>query len=977
MKNIDDLLPLAPLQALMFTHALAEPQSPLLVEQFRATIDGPLEVATLREAWQTAVARHAMLRAAPAWEGLKKPLLVVRERVELPWQEFDWRDECDEIQQTKLVILLGDDRRQGFELAQAPLWRVQLIRLRDERWQLIWTCHHLVLDGWSLGIVLGEVFAAYAQLRHEGTPQLPPAGAFRDYFAWLAKQKAPVDKEFWRAQLAGCQPLGGLPVERLPFEVPSSEPGHGETERRLKPTTSARLREIARRWRVGEGVLVQAAWSILLGRYFEREEVLFGCAVSGRPTDVPLVESIVGPFVNNVPLRVQVALSSPVQALCQQLQQAGSEVQPHEHCTLEQIAQAAGLADRGRLYDTLVVFENYPHSETTAQQVGDLVVSDLQGTVSSAFPLTLIAQPAETLRLRMLYDRKRYSELTASGLLEQVETLLENMVARPEARVEELSLAQCNDRATLACEGRTLKILDLAGQQAPTGMPGEVWQEESGTAPRRIGYRALAAADGELEYLGPSSATVQRGRFSVEPAEIARVLELHPLVARAAVVGHASRGGQTQLAAYIEPQTSARIAIDAGEYGLLVGQLHRFAEMRLPPPMIPTAWRVVDKLPLIASGEVHLAALPEPMRERGLTSHAYVAPRDEMESRVAGIWSQVLGVEPVGVTDRFVDLGGYSSLAVTLLARLESEFDRRLPLAALFEEPTVAHLAELLRSESATPEDISLVPLRAGGDKEPVFCVHPAGGTVFCYLELARRLDEERPVFGLQAAGIDGASAPHETVAAMAAHYVTAIKSVQPEGPYHVCGWSTGGVVAFELARQLRVAGDEVALLALFDAAIPRPGEAFGADDLLPMLELLFPTDDRQKLERLRELPASAQLEHFRERAEMAQLLVAGAGAGQAQRIYEVFQANMQAVIGYQPQPYDGQITLFRAADHATPMHADRGLGWEPWTSQGVEIHEIAAEHLNMLQEPAVGAIARHLGQLLVPGKTAQLLQAR
>lgn len=977
MKNVDDLLPLAPLQALMFAHALAEPQSPLLVEQFRATIDGPLEVATLREAWQTAVGRHAMLRAAPAWEGLKKPLLVVRQRVELPWQEFDWRDECDETQQNRLATLLDDDRRQGFALAQAPLWRVQLIRLGDERWQLIWTCHHLVLDGWSLGIVLGEVFAAYAQLRQGATPQLPPAGAFRDYFAWLAEQQATVAEQFWREQLAGCQPLGGLAVERLPFDTPLPERGHGEVERRLKPTTSASLRELARRWRVGEGVLLQAAWSILLGRYFECEEVLFGCALSGRPADVPLVERIVGPFVNNVPLRVSVALSTPVQALCQQLQRAGSALQPHEHCTLEQIAQAAGLADRGRLCDTLLVFENYPHSDTRALQVGEIVVSDLQGTVSSAYPLTLIAQPAEALQLRMLYDRQRYSELTASRLLEQVETLLENIAERPGARVDELSLARCEDRAPRACEDRQPHIIDFAGRPAPPGMPGELWQEGPGIPLQRTGYRALTSGNGDLEYLGASAATLRRGRFCVEPQEIVRVLELHPLVARAAVVGHASRGGPTELAAYIEPQASARISIDAGEYGLLIGQLHRFAEARLPEPMMPSAWRVVDKLPLSTDGEVELSALPEPVRQRGSTSHAYVAPRDDLEARVAGIWSQLLGVEPVGATDSFVELGGYSSLAVTLLTRLEHEFHRRLPLAALFEDPTVAHLARLLRSESATPEEVSLVPLRGGGAKEPIFLVHPAGGTVFCYLELARRIDDERPVFGLQAAGIDGAAAPHETVTAMAAHYISAIKAVQPEGPYHVCGWSTGGVVAFELARQLRAAGEEVALLALFDAAIPRTGETFGADDLLPMLELLFPTDDRQELERLRELPASAQLEHFRERAEMAQLLVAGAGAGQAQRIYEVFQANMRAVVDYRPQPYDRLITVFRAADHATPMHADHGLGWEPWTSQGVEIHEIAAEHLTMLQEPAVDALARHLNQILVPRNASQLLPAR
>lgn len=965
MKNVDDLLPLAPLQELMFAHALAEPHSSLLIEHFRATLAGALDVAALREAWQAVAARHAMLRAAPAWEGLKKAVLVVRRQIEVPWQELDWRTMSDDEQQRELATLLDDDRRQGFDLAKAPLWRVRILRLSDARWQLLWTCHHLVLDGWSLGIVLREVFSAYAQLQQGDVPRLAPAGSFRDYHAWLGQQDTAAAERFWQEQLAGWQPTRALPIERQPFEPPSADRGHAEIERRLSTAATAKLQEVARGWRAGGGAIVQAACAVLLGRYFEREEVLFGTAVAGRPHAVPRVDTIVGPFVNNVPLRIRVALQDRVSEFCARLQQAGTAAQPHEHVSLEQISRAAGITDGRPLFDTLVVFENYPLGETSSRQVGDLLVSDLHGSTTSAYPLTFIAVLGEAWRLRLLYDRQRYDDTTASRLLEQMSTLLECMSERPDARVGELSLAAKEECAPTKCAGVDLQVLDFAGQPAPCGMPGELCVAADNLTPRRLAYRAVRTHQGGLEYLGAQAAPLRVGRYSVDPREVASVLELHSLVARAAVVAHVNRAGQSQLAAYVLPRGEARLAIDSREHGLLVGELQRFAAKRLPAHMVPRAWRVLDALPLDAQGEIDLAALREPVRARGATSHPYVAPRDATEARVASIWSEVLGVEPIGVTDSFLDLGGYSSLAVTLLARLEDEFAWRLPLAALFEKPTVAHLAGLLRGDAATPEEVSLVPLRSSGAQAPLFCVHPAGGTVFCYLDLARQLGGDRPVYGLQAAGIHGATAPHETVEAMAAHYANAIHAVQPVGPYHLCGWSTGGVVAFELARQLREAREEVALLALFDAAIARPGESFGADDLLPMLELLFPTDDRQELERLREMPASAQLEHFRHRAEMAQLLVSNTGASQVERIYEVFQANMQAVIAYRPRSYDRKVTLFRAADHATPMHADRLLGWGPYATAGIDLHEVAAEHLTMLQSPTVSTIAERLNQIL------------
>lgn len=966
MKNVEDIFPLAPLQQLMLAHELAQPGSGLLIEQFYATLVGRLDEAAFTQAWQTVIERHALLRTSFAWEGLKKPVQIVRRQAPAPCEQLDWRELDEDEQQLRRKELLAADAACNFDLTKAPLLRLHLARLADDQWFFLWTCHHLVLDGWCLGIVLRDVFESYESLRRGVTPALDPPGAFRDYLAWLAARDPAEADAYWARQLADCPPPLRLPLERPRAAHVPEEASHGEVELRLAPSFASRLGQAALAQRASQSTLLQAAWAILQSRYAEREDVVFGVAVAGRPPQVARIESIAGPLVNNIPFRLRVGLNDSLAELCERLGHQQVDAQPFEYCPLDQILRAANLPIARRLFDTLVIYENYPLHGAADRQVGSLTLRDMDGTATSSYPLTLVGLPGDGLTLRLLYDRRLYDTEAASRLLQQVATLLEQIVNQPAARVGDLSLAGAVDnRQTLACSELQLRVCDCAGRTAPVGMPGELWMAKQidtqggHTSWRATGYRAALLPDGSLEYLGSCRAPLRIGRHSVDPDEVAAVLTLHPLVERVVVYGCADRHGDTQLAATLVPATGALVAIDSGRHGLLLGQLRRFADERLPPALVPTVWRSIDALPLDAAGNVDLAALADPIRPRGEMPQPFVAPRDELETRLATIWSEVLGVEPVGVMDSFLDLGGYSSLAVTLLARLEEEFGRGLPLAAMFDDPTIANLARLLNRPPVAPEEISLVPIQRQGSQTPLFCVHPAGGTVFCYLELARHLRGDVPLYGLQAQGIDGSLAPHTTIEAMASHYVRAIKTAQPTGPYRVCGWSTGGIIAFEIARQLRDAGDEVGLLALFDTGIPRPGENFGEADIAPMLGMMFPGEDPEKLRALQSLPVEAQLEFFRGRAEMAQLLVEGAGAAQAHRIFEVFKANMQAAVEYHPAAIDVKVMLFRAADDGTPMHADPLLGWGPWAN--VEVIPTIGSHLSMFQSPAVEELARLL----------------
>ncbi|HEX4147968.1 MAG TPA: thioesterase domain-containing protein, partial [Pirellulales bacterium] len=268
----------------------------------------------------------------------------------------------------------------------------------------------------------------------------------------------------------------------------------------------------------------------------------------------------------------------------------------------------------------------------------------------------------------------------------------------------------------------------------------------------------------------------------------------------------------------------------------LVPALRKRVEESLPRSWMPSTFLVLENLPLTVGGKVDRRALPAPAPARPDWSGPYAAPRNALESQVAGIWEELLGVKPVGIHDCFFDLGGHSLLAVKLLARIEADCGRRLPLNVLFQRPTVAHLSELLARPDVADLATSLIPIQPRGDKAPLFCVHPAGGTVFCYRELAAALGEDQPFYGLQAQGLDGRHAPHTRLEDMAAHYIRAMRKVQPAGPYHLGGWSLGGNIAFEMACQLREQGDEVGLLALLDAGAMAPNQKATEEDFLTML---------------------------------------------------------------------------------------------------------------------------------------------
>ena len=503
----------------------------------------------------------------------------------------------------------------------------------------------------------------------------------------------------------------------------------------------------------------------------------------------------------------------------------------------------------------------------------------------------------------------------------------------------------------------------------------------------RTGDLARYRSDGSLTYLGRVDQQLKLRGYRIEPGEIETVLQQHPAIHTAVVAVREDTLG-ARLVAYVLFKLEQRIAIDGVAInGVAIDDLKRWLRSQLPDYFVPSAFVLLETLPLTPNGKIDYAALPDAMHnlERG----EFVAPRTALETTLANLWRQLLQQEhtqqePIGINDNFFDLGGDSLLAVRLIDQIQQQFGQTLPLASLLLNPTIAGLAIALTPNQPSLHWSPLVPLQPKGSKPPFFCVHPIFGVVLPYYALAQAIGLDQPFYGLQPFGMDG-KPPHTSIEAMAAFYIKALRQLQPQGPYYLGGWSFGGLVAFEMAQQLRQAGHKVALLAVLDTLAPIPSNkpsfwkgfkfllttaarsvwAF----LLDYVSLLATTNRANPIGQPKLLkPWQALLE----RAAIASLLPQEAQARVLDELtirpmLQVFYANSQAVHRYVPQPYPDRITLFRTAvSSATAI--DQTLGWQQLTESEVTVYQMPGNHFTMLRKPQVERLARQLQACL--GKT-------
>jgi amino acid adenylation domain-containing protein len=545
-------------------------------------------------------------------------------------------------------------------------------------------------------------------------------------------------------------------------------------------------------------------------------------------------------------------------------------------------------------------------------------------------------------------------------------------------------------------------ILDRELQPVPIGVPGELYaggdglargylqrpeltaekfvahpfNREPGARLYRTGDLARWLPDGGVEFLGRIDRQVKIRGFRVEPAEIEAILAAHPAVKECAVVVR-DTAGEKSLVAYLVPKQSPAPATDTWRV---------FLETKVPDYLVPSVFVALDALPLNANGKLDLHALPVTDGSRPDLEGQYVAPRDAIEQQLATIWESVLGVHPIGVHDRFFDLGGHSLLAVRMVAQLEKNFGRKLPVAAIFQHRTIDQLARLLRADDQHYAPVtSIVEIQGHGTRPPVYLVHGVGGGMFWgYSNLARHLGTDQPLYAFKSRGLDGLP-EWPTIEEMAANYLGDLRAHRPRGPYLLGGYCFGGVVAYEMARQLRLQGEDVQLLALMNCSPPNTGYEdisrrhtfawqvkFLRNFVYWMGCFLFRWTLRERVEFLRwklrvlsrrAAPRSTDAASEQLAPTDVDELVNLAAYGDKQR--HLWQTHVRALRRYRPQPFPGGITLFRTRGHALLCSFDEKYGWGELARGGVTVKIMPGGHGNILDEPHVQSVAAALTRSL------------
>ncbi|HEX8651125.1 MAG TPA: non-ribosomal peptide synthase/polyketide synthase [Pyrinomonadaceae bacterium] len=450
--QIEDIYPLSPMQHGMLFHSLYAPESGVYVEQLSFILRKRLNVTAFKRAWQQVVDRHLILRTSLVWDELDDPLQVVHRSVRLSWEQHDWRGLSETERQERLEIFLEEDRRRGFDLSTAPLMRLTLIRIGEGAYQMVWSHHHLLLDGWCLSLLLKEVFAFYEAFSLGQDLRLKRSRPYRDYIAWLRQQNLSQAETFWREALKGFTAPTPLVVDRVASDSSEPETIHGEQQVRLSADATARLQRLSRASQLTLNTLVQGAWALLLARYSGEEDVVFGSTVSGRPAALAGVEEMVGLFINTLPVRAQVAPADSLLSWLKKLQAWQTELRQYEYSPLVEV-QGWSEVPRGLpLFESILVFENYPVDASALKRGGDLEVRQIRSFERTNYPLAVMVAPGSELLLKILYDGSRFDGDTISRMLGHFQTLLEGIVAAPEARLSSLPLLTEAERSQLLYE---------------------------------------------------------------------------------------------------------------------------------------------------------------------------------------------------------------------------------------------------------------------------------------------------------------------------------------------------------------------------------------------------------------------------------------------------------------------------------------------------------------------------------------------
>jgi amino acid adenylation domain-containing protein/non-ribosomal peptide synthase protein (TIGR01720 family) len=432
-EEIESIYPLSPMQEGMLFHSIDGQESKVYVVVLQFSLHGALNVPAFKRAWQQTIDRHPVLRTFFIWKNRDTPLQIVPRRIELPWQEYDWRHLTDSEQTELLKSYSQTDRMRGFNLSKAPLIRLTLVQTTENDNHFFFSHHHMLLDGWSVALLLKEVFAVYQANCRGKNITLEELESFKAYITWLKHQNLSEAELYWRKTLQGFTQPTPIYLDKALGNTQSSKEVYDEQNLRLSKTTTAGLQLLAQKHQITLSTLIQGGWALLLSRYSGETDVVFGTVVSGRSIALPGIESMIGLFINTLPVRVQISPQAPLMPWLKELQGQQVQARKFEHSSLRNIQAWSGLVrSQGQsLFDSILVFGNYPLNDFLKDVDGDLEVGNLSFLEGSNYPLTVLIDPSEELTIRVSYDTRRFNDTSGVQILEHLQTLLENFTVNP------------------------------------------------------------------------------------------------------------------------------------------------------------------------------------------------------------------------------------------------------------------------------------------------------------------------------------------------------------------------------------------------------------------------------------------------------------------------------------------------------------------------------------------------------------------
>ncbi|HEY2738590.1 MAG TPA: amino acid adenylation domain-containing protein, partial [Thermoanaerobaculia bacterium] len=560
------------------------PQGGLYFQQLGCTLVGALDEESFVQAWRQTTEHHSVLRTSFVWEGLEEPLQVVERRVELSIERADWCGLDAAEQEQRLASYVASDRARGFDLLRAPLERVTLLRTGEMEHRLVWSHHHLVLDGWSVPLLIREVFDRYTALC-QGRAVVPsPARPFRSYLEWLDRQDLGEAESYWRRSLAGVAAPTPLGIDRS-NTAPESAAGAQPIERRVLPAgvTSA-LGALARRHRLTLATLVQGAWALLLSRYSGEPEVVFGTVCSGRPAELDGVERMLGVFINTLPARVAVPGAAPLLGWLEDLQHQQLEMRKYEFSPLAEVQRWSEVPAGRGLFDSIFSFENYPVDEGLLQEGGvGLQIGGVESHEATSYPLTVVATPQTPFLLSVLYDPWRLTRPAVMLLLRHLEALLAAMAHDPGQSLEAVPSLTSPERQQILVEWN-----DSERPQHTAATFEELFAEQARRTPQ-----AVAASDGgeSLTYrqLDDRSGRLagELARRGIGPEVLVAVLGERGLPMLTALLAILKAGGAYLPLDPRHPRQRQRLLLERSNAALVLASRRFSSTLDLPcPPVV-------------------------------------------------------------------------------------------------------------------------------------------------------------------------------------------------------------------------------------------------------------------------------------------------------------------------------------------------------------------------------------------------------